>query len=170
MSNIQTPSKTPIMGTLKISTPSKGSTTKLKKMSFASVLGAPSKTDMMARLQASVYSLEEENRDLKERLSALELQVRTLTTIATNKAKEVEAKVNKVEAKGWDAAVNIAAKVEKCVSAEIRERVLQEKNSLKVRIGGLPEPWITSKNEDFDKSITILVEALHPIHLDPHRC
>lgn len=89
-----------------------------------------------------------------------------MTTIATNKAKEVEAKVNKVEAKGWDVAVNIAAKVEKCVNAKILERVLQDKNSLKVCIGGLLKPWITNKNEDFDKSLTILADAIHPIQLD----
>lgn len=138
--------------------------TPIKKMSFASVLAAPSKTEVLARLQASIHSLEEENRDLKEHLATLELHVRNLTTAATNKAKDVD---TKIEAHAQQVAIDITTKVGTCVSMELRERHFQEKNVLKVRIGGLPQAWDTHTGS-FEDAITFLNECIKSIHIDPN--
>ncbi|MCO5608566.1 hypothetical protein L7F22_062777 [Adiantum nelumboides] len=125
--------------------------------SFATVLAASSKADRIGQLQANFDWVMEENRDLKARLSALEARFDTMVGLATDKVKEVEAKVTQAH-------IITLTKVETCVKTELREQHLQEENTLKVRIGGLPRAW--DEYKDFSEGISFLNETLKPINVD----
>ena len=51
------------------------------------------------------------------------------------------------------------------MNANLRERRLQEKNVLKVRVGGLPTQW-DSWQVDYEAGLTTFLETLHPVHID----
>ncbi|MCO5603041.1 hypothetical protein L7F22_057184 [Adiantum nelumboides] len=126
--------------------------------SFATVLAAPSKADRVGQLQATLDRVMEENRDLEARLSALEACFDTMVGLATtDKVKEVKAKVTQAH--------TIAlTKVETCVKTELREQHLQEENTIKVRIGGLPQAW--DEYKDFSKGITFLNKTFKPVNVN----
>ncbi|MCO5600272.1 hypothetical protein L7F22_054382 [Adiantum nelumboides] len=125
--------------------------------SFATALAAPNKANRIGQLQATLDRVMEENRDLKARLSALEAPFDTMVGLATDKVKEVEAKVTQAH-------TVTLTKVETCVKTEFREQHLQAENTLKVRIGGLPRAW--DEYKDFVEGISFLNETLKPINVD----
>ncbi|MCO5551454.1 hypothetical protein L7F22_004957 [Adiantum nelumboides] len=127
------------------------------KHSFATVLAAPRKR--VAQLQTALDRVMEENGELKAHISKLEARFDSMVNLATNKVKEVEAKVTQAHS----AAI---AKVKTCVTTELHEGKSQEENVLKVCIGGLPSPWCT-KEDTLEEAITKLNDILQTITIQP---
>lgn len=138
-----------------------------RKKSYAMALVTPNKIDRIARLQTALNQVQEENRDLKTRLGALEARLQELESVAKLKATEVNQAISNMvtETQAQDLVSSIPHKVQTYVAAELRERRLQEDNSLKVRIGGLPTQWDAS-NIDYEDGLAALSEAIQPIQLD----
>ena len=128
--------------------------------SFATMLAAPNKQDRITQLQAALEHVIKENRDLKTRLSELEARFDSIIGLATDKVKEVEAKVTQVHSA-------TIAKVQTCVTTELCEHKSQEENALKIRIGGLPSPWCTPEDTLVVEAIIKLNVILQPINLKP---
>lgn len=141
-----------------------------KKKSYALVLATPNKADRLTRLQVALNHVQEENRELKTRLCALEIRLSELEVMAKSKAVEVKDAISTISSMATSAQVqevtsSLTHKVQACVTANFRERRLQEENALKIRIGGLPTEW-DSRNIDFEDEVMALNEALHPAHVD----
>ncbi|KAI5061572.1 hypothetical protein GOP47_0024077 [Adiantum capillus-veneris] len=107
--------------------------------SFVVVVATPSKLTQIKQLQAALDRVMEENRDLKSRLSKLEAHFDSVVHLATDKVKQVEAKVTQAQSATF-------AKVQTCITTKFHEQRLQEENTLKVHIGGLPSPWFTAED------------------------
>ena len=129
--------------------------------SFVAVLAAPNKQDCITQLQAALDHVMEENRDLKTRLSELEARFDSIIGLATDKVKEVEAKVTQVHS------VTIAKKVQTCVTTELREHKSQEENALKIRNGGLPSPWCTPQDTLAEAIVKLNVILQTAVNLKP---
>ena len=100
---------------------------------------------------------------LESRLTELEATTQTKVT-EVNNALATIAKENQAQ----EVFSSIPLKVKSCVTAELQERQLQEKNGLKVRIGGLSAEWDLQAIEgDYEGKWAFLKEALHPIHVGP---
>eukprot|EP00250_Pteridium_aquilinum_P023430 c26880_g1_i1 orf=80-493(-) len=106
------------------------------QLSFAVALAAPSKHDRIKQIQAALNKVIKENQALKARLSAIEIKFDMMTSLATNKAKEVQ---TEIEARAQKVTLDIPTKAEACVTMELREPQLQEKNAFRVHVGGLPQ-------------------------------
>ncbi|KAI5053942.1 hypothetical protein GOP47_0031164 [Adiantum capillus-veneris] len=68
------------------------------RSSFAVIVAAPRKHDRIKALQRDVDQLMEANGDLKARLSKLKASLDSMINLATDKVKEVEAKVTQPHA------------------------------------------------------------------------
>lgn len=136
---------------------------------YAMALATPNKADKILRLQYSLNQVQEENQDLKARLGALESRLAELETKALLKVIKVnDAFVTMAkEAQVQEVLSSISSKVQSWVTAEFQEQQLQQKNALKVCIGGLSAKWdVQGAKSDYESDLTILNEALHPIHLE----
>ncbi|KAI5057830.1 hypothetical protein GOP47_0027845 [Adiantum capillus-veneris] len=101
----------------------------------------------------------EENRDLKAYLRKLEARFDSMVNVVTDKAKEVEAKVTQAHSA-------VIKKVQTCVTMELGEQRVQEENSFKVQIGGLPSSWCTT-NDTLREAIIKLNNILQTINIKP---
>ncbi|KAI5065496.1 hypothetical protein GOP47_0020191 [Adiantum capillus-veneris] len=100
----------------------------------------------------------EETHDLKTHLSELDARFDSMVDLTNDKVKQVEVKVSQAHSA-------TIAKVQTCVTMELRER-LQEENVLKVRICGLPSPWCTTK-DTLKEALINLNNIIQPDNFKP---
>ena len=87
--------------------------------------------------------------------------------MARSKANEVDTAISTMAtgAQIQEVTSSLNHRVQACMDANIRERQLQEKNALKVRVGGLPTQW-DSWQVDYETGLTTFLETLHPVRID----
>ena len=124
-------------------------------------------------MEEHIQELIRENANLKERLRKLEDSRENESKVFETKTQEVEASLaetvkavqqevtNKVHQQVQEIKKNINIKVKRCMDIGFREQHLQQRNSLRVRIGGLLVEWDTN-TPPFEELIMSLNEALSP--------
>lgn len=99
-------------------------------------MAAPTKQDRIEVLTAELEILQAKNSALLACVRIRKARIDSLTDIVVNKVKEVEDKVVKEVS---EVAHTMNTKVQKCIDVAFYERKQQEKDALKVQIGGLPQ-------------------------------